>query len=132
MLIEATHHPIRYTMLDGRQVRLEPGQPVDLPETQARMLLTKAADRVRVIESPPSLYEEVQVDATTCKRPVYWDSPGQGILGPATVAYLAKETSLTGRVHFWLCINYGNSWRWIHEQTLRSRMAYDGQPGRPP
>ena len=66
-----------------------------LPETQARMLLTKAADRVRVIDPLSSealdcLYEEVQVDVATCIRPVYWESGPGKILGPGSVSYVAK------------------------------------------
>ncbi len=35
MLLEAVDRPIRYRLADGREVRLVPGQPVDLPDLQA-------------------------------------------------------------------------------------------------
>lgn len=137
MLIEATQHPIRYTLLDGRQVRLAPGHPVHLPDPQARMLLTKAADRVRVIdplsrEALDCLHEEVQVHVATCSRPVYWESGPGKILGPGSVSHVLKAKELDGRDSFWLCVEWNGGWRWVHEQTLRSKKAYAAQPARPP
>ncbi len=48
MFVEAIDHPIRYHLADGREVRLVPGQPVDLPDIQASKLLAKAQGRVKL------------------------------------------------------------------------------------
>ena len=48
MLLEAVGRPIRYRLADGREVRLVPGQPVDLPDLQADKLLAKAQGRVKL------------------------------------------------------------------------------------
>lgn len=116
MLVEAIKHPIRYTMMDGTEVRLLPGVPVDLPEPQAKTLLTKAPDRVRAIDTP--------AEPNGKHSPVYWESAGR-ILGPATVSHVAKVAD-----RFWLCIEYAESWRWITERLLRSKRDFDeqGQP----
>jgi hypothetical protein len=127
MLVEATKHPIRYTLLDGRQIRLAPGCPVDLPEAQAQTLLTKAPDRVRLVDWPSASPEAFYVEPAGCQNPVFWESQENGILGPGLVTHVAKETTATGQVRFWLCVLYRGSWRWVHEQLLRSRTAYEAQ-----
>lgn len=126
MLVEAIQHPILYRLLDGSQVRLAPGSPVDLPEEQARTLLTKAPDRVRVAGTHNDV-ETFLIDSADCRRPVYWESSNGRVLGPADVTHMAKEMTTGGEVRFWLCITYGNSWRWIHESLLRSRLSYEAQ-----
>lgn len=126
MLVEATQHPILYRLLDGRQVRLAPGSPVDLPEEQARTLLIKAPDRVRVA-APRNDVEAFLVEPAECRHPIYWETLEGRILGPAEVTHMAKETTAAGQARFWLCITYGNSWRWIHESLLRSRASYEAQ-----
>ena len=126
MLIEATQHPIRYRLLNGTQVRLAPGFPIDLPEEQAKALLTKAPDRVRMAatQSPGDGGFLAQPAES---RPVYWESENGRILGPGTVTHMAKEMTSRGEARFWLCISYGNSWRWIHESLLRTRASYEAQ-----
>src|SRR5688572_22387096 len=127
MLIEAIERPIRYRFLDGRQIRLEPGRPVDFPDSQAKALLTKAPDRVRAVGQGSMDYCSVRIESAQC-RPVYWESmENRIILGPGMVTDVIKEFTSTGQVQFWLCIAYGDSWRWIHEQLLRSRSAYEAQ-----
>ncbi len=126
MLIEAIRHPIRYRLLDGSQIRLAPGCPVNLPENQARTLLTKAPDRVRVAVAEKAPVEEFLVESAACKAAVYWESDLR-ILGPARVTHMATETTRSGQRRHWLCITYENSWRWIHEDLLRSRAAYETQ-----
>lgn len=126
MLIEATQHPIRYRLLNGTQVRLAPGFPIDLPEEQAKTLLTKAPDRVRMAATRSPNDGGFLAQPTEC-RPVYWESENGRILGPGTVTHMAKETTVCGEARFWLCITYGNSWRWIHESLLRSRASYEAQ-----
>ena len=125
MLIEAIQRPIQYRLLDGSNIRLAPGYPVDLPEEQARTLLTKAPDRVRLATAQQTEREEFLVEPSVCKSPVYWESMDGPIRGPATVTHMATETTARGLKRFWLCITYGDSWSWIHEDLLRSRAAFD-------
>jgi len=113
MLIEATSQPVRYQFRDGRQVRLELGRPVDLPEQQARALLHKAAGKVRVAST-------VTVEPAACRRLVYWESASGSLLGPATVSYFARVVEPDGREAFWLCVEFRDGWRWLHESRLRS------------
>lgn len=60
MLIEATKHPIRYTMRNGQEVRLVPGSPMEIPEAQARVLLAKAPDRVRLVPCPLTIGQTIE------------------------------------------------------------------------
>ena len=123
MLIEVTKYPIRYRLLDGNLVRLEPGSPVDLPDDQARKLLAKAQDRVRVVSISSVVEEGFRVEEAQCAHPVYWESMEGPIMGPASVTHMATEITAAGVKRFWLCITYADSWRWIHEDLLRSRAA---------
>lgn len=52
MMVEAIGEGFTYRW-PGGEVRLKPGEPVDLPDERARRLLTKAPGRVRVV--PPSI-----------------------------------------------------------------------------
>ncbi len=52
MLLEAVDCHIRYCLADGHEIRLAPGQPVDLPDSQGRTLLARAAGKVRLIREP--------------------------------------------------------------------------------
>ncbi len=54
-------------------------------------------------------------------RPVYWESDGT-ILGPAAISYVAKSGS-----QFYLCLEWQDSYRWIHESLLRSQHAFELQ-----
>ena len=51
MLIEAVDHPIRYRF-PGGEIRLEPGQPVEVEPERAAKLLAKAGTKVRAVEVP--------------------------------------------------------------------------------
>ncbi len=53
VFVEAIDHPIRYHLADGREVRLVPGQPVDLPDIQARKLLAKVPGKVKLASTRP-------------------------------------------------------------------------------
>ena len=117
MLIEAIKHPIRYTLLDGREVRLVPGEPVDIPDLPAKTLLAKAPDRVRGVEPP----YDVQ-PAGPNVRPVYWETEPGIIQGPAQVSLMARMTD-----QFWLCVEYAGTWRWINTTLLRSKQAFERQ-----
>ncbi len=50
VFVEAIDHPIRYHLTDGREVCLEPGQPLALPEDRALKLLARAKGKVRLAE----------------------------------------------------------------------------------
>ena len=60
MLIGAIKHPIRYTMRNGQEVRLVPGAPVEIPEAQAKVLLAKAPDRVRLVPCPLAIGQTIE------------------------------------------------------------------------
>lgn len=51
MLIEAVEKALTYRWPDG-EIRLIPGQPMEVPEERARRLLEKAAGKVRMVEEP--------------------------------------------------------------------------------
>jgi len=121
MLIEATKHPIRYTMRNGQEVRLIPGEPIDLPEPQAKALLAKASDRVRAVQPSDS---DMVIEPVGTISPVYWESGGR-ILGPGKVSHVARVGA-----RFWLCLELGGTWRWINSDLLRSKQAFE-QQGRP-
>jgi hypothetical protein len=53
MLIEAVDHPIRYRF-PGGEIRLEPGQPVEVEPERAAKLLARAGAKVRAVEAPSS------------------------------------------------------------------------------
>ena len=127
MLVEAIRHPIRYRLINGRDVRLAPGVPVDLPDIQAQTLLMKAPDRVRVVKSERGGAGGFVAEPAGHLEPVYWESYDKRILGPGTVTHIAKETTASGLARFWLCITYDGSWLWVHEQLLRSRASFETQ-----
>ncbi len=60
--------------LPGKELRVEPGQLVNLPKELAFKLLEKAAGKVRVVASP------VLADLISGAK-IVWDSP---IVGPCT------------------------------------------------
>ena len=76
MLLEAVGRPIRYRLADGREVRLVPGQPVDLPDLQADKLLAKAQGKVRLAATPSpcrlcgadSWWRTSQAEVWQCRR----------------------------------------------------------------
>ncbi len=80
MLLEAVDCTIRYLLADGQEIRLIPGQPVDLPDSQARKLLVRAVGRVRIVASssgPLSAGQWVQ-----------YESPLFGLLSGEVLAVL--------------------------------------------
>lgn len=119
MLVEATQHPIVYTMTNGAEVRLVPGTPVDLPEPQAKALLKKAPDRVRLVTPDPA--PAVTIEPATGCRPVYWKSRGR-IIGPGKVSHIAKDGH-----EFWCCLEFEGVVYWICNDLLRSKQAFVAQ-----
>ncbi len=129
MLIEAIARPIRYCLVDGKQVHLTPGIPTDLPEPQAQILLQKAVGQVRLVAQPPLPREEtITIQAAPCQRPVWWKSASGQILGPAQVTHFAQVTDSQGRDLFWLCLDYQGSWHWVREDRLRAKGSRKRDP----
>jgi hypothetical protein len=77
MTIECVGSPFTYRWPTG-EVRLVPGQPVELPDDRAARLLEKVPGRVRVVESAN------RIEGDPIGRMVTWDSPLFGLLS-ATV-----------------------------------------------
>ena len=83
MFVEAIDHPIRYHLTNGREVRLVPGQPVDLPDIQARKLLAMVPEKVKLTST-----------RLPCLQPgtwIEWDSPLFGLLRGEVLAVLDDE-----------------------------------------
>ncbi len=112
MLIVALK-PIKLRLDDGDQV-LTPGQPVDLPDDQARLLLAKAQGKVRLVResvggpegacglachgcgrSSPTLYRLASCwRCASCVAPgarIWWETP-RGTRGPALVSELVLNS----------------------------------------
>ena len=77
MIVECIGPPFTYRWPAG-EVRLVPGQPVELPDDRAARLLEKAPGRVRVVETAN------RADGNLIERIVSWESPLFGLLS-ATV-----------------------------------------------
>ncbi len=111
MLIVALK-PIKLRLDDGDQV-LTPGQPVDLPDEQARLVLTRAAGKVRLIREPvrgpegtcglacpgcgrssPTLYRLASCwRCASCVGPgarIWWETP-RGPRGPAGITDVVQN-----------------------------------------
>jgi hypothetical protein len=125
MLIEAIKHPIRYALRDGREVRLVPGKPIDLPEPQATALLAKAPDRVRAVGDQCASSMTIEPASPTA-RETYWETADGRILGPVVPEYLAQDGD-----EFWIVTTYQGECYWIRENRLRTRRAFQQQPIRP-
>ena len=77
MTIECIGAPFTYRWPEG-EIRLVPGQPVELSDARAARLLEKAPGRVRLVKA-----RKVEIDDLTGQI-VTWDSPLFGMLS-ATV-----------------------------------------------
>ena len=49
MLLEAVDRPFRFHFVDGSEVRLAPGAPIQLDEARARRLLERVPGKVKVV-----------------------------------------------------------------------------------
>jgi len=98
-----------------REVRLQPGQPVELPDDDGRKLVNQAGDKVRIVQAPETIVEPAAVNA----RPVYWEDSGGKLCGPAVPEFLAK-TGTGDRERFWIVVMYQGSIRWIWSDRLRT------------
>lgn len=124
MLLEATEGPIRYRLRDGREIRLEPGQAVEVPDDQARKLLSVAHPYVR----PLHAQEPCQAQAGAGK-PVFWLGT-DGVIRQGTCLLLASHRD-EGRLWGWIGAEATDGWHWIREDRLRSRKDFEAQPARP-
>ena len=137
MWVESLIKLIRVQSKRG-EVRLVPGQPVELPDDEGQQLLDQAGAKVRVVEAPKNRMEADTANPDTSdvwidppyptSREVYWLSGGR-ILGPAVIQHVAKSGSAS-REQFWLIITYQGADRWVNADLLRSRKEFASQPAR--
>jgi hypothetical protein len=83
-------------------------------------------DKLKRFEKEPDLPAEASLPAVTLEpttgcRPVYWESAGR-IVGPGQVLHVAKDGD-----RFYICLQYEDTYRWVHEGLLRSRQAFEAQ-----
>jgi hypothetical protein len=115
-LLVETSQPLTIRRSSG-DLRLVPGQPVDLPDEQALKLIAKAKGKVRAI---PSVLME---PAAANPRPIYWEAVDGQILGPALPEFLAQVGP-----QFWIVTTSEDHSRWIRSDRLRSHKAFLEQP----
>lgn len=121
MLIESSR-PLTVRFRTGI-VELKPGQPVELPESEALRLLAKAKGKVRLVESNQSM--EIEPAAENA-RPVYWEQ-ADGIVGPARPLFLGRYGNT-----FLVVAEYEGDLTTINADVLRSKKAFEAQvPLRP-
>jgi hypothetical protein len=142
----------------GQEHALTRGEHLDLPEENARRLLCKAPDKVRLVPEKRdhacyreedgvlqerrrmALYREKLTELVPSNQDlvvepaahlctVYWLSKRR-IAGPSRVVAVAKVTNMDKPSTFWLCIAHQGSWRWVHESLMRSKRDYDSQDAR--
>lgn len=121
MLIEASS-PLTVRLPSG-EIHLTPGQPVELPDEQAKRLLEKVPGKVRAVSSPEPITIE---PASPNAKPVYWERADGRIYGPARVTDLAKVgTGATEQ--FWVIVEYQGQPSWLRSDRLRSKRAFEQQ-----
>ena len=118
MQLEATGKPLKYRLRSGKEILLQPGCPVEVPDDSARSLITKAGDRVRVVSPAPVTIEP----ASSTARPVFWERADGRIYGPGTPEFLARAGD-----EFWIVTTFEAQPRWIRSDRLRSRKAFEQQ-----
>lgn len=103
-------------------IRLDPGQPVDLPVERALKLIAKAPGRVRIVE------DQVVIEpAHPNARPIYFEDIAGRILGPATPEFLAQTGHGLKSTDYWVVTTFEGQIRWIRSDRLRSKQAFDTQ-----
>lgn len=123
MLIEALA-PLRLR-LPERDLALRPGEPVELPDNQARRLMEKAGGKVRQVVRDAYGPLEMQAASPTA-RPIYWESTDGTWHGPVKPEYLGRS-GLGDSERFWVTVTYQDSILWICADLLRSRQAFEAQ-----
>jgi len=103
MLIEAVDHPIRYRF-PGGEIRLEPGQPVEVEPERAAKLLARAGAKVRAIT--PTIQPQPGDRIT-------WGASGTP-RGPATVDFLHTDPDGTG----WAFVTLSPSWVAVNTKVV--------------
>ena len=78
MLLEATHHTIRYQWPHG-EILLEPGKPVEVDDLRGLKVLAKCSPKVRVVS---------QVKETLTGKVVHFSSP---LFGDCTGRVVMEE-----------------------------------------
>lgn len=104
-------------------IQLTPGQPVDLPESDALRLLVKAKGKVRLVSVLDAVTSE---PAHPNARPVYFEREDGVIYGPARVLDLAEASAGGARRH-WVIVEFEGQWEWIVADRLRVKRAFDEQ-----
>jgi hypothetical protein len=97
----------------GNERALTPGEHLELPDENARRLLAKAPDKVRLISTDSVFEPAINV------RPVYWESCGK-LHGPGRVIGFVKMTD-AGKETFWLWVETSTGWSLISDAALRRR-----------
>ncbi len=124
MIIEAIAKPLNYRW-PGGEIRLEPGQPVHLPDDRALRLLERAGEKVRRVV--PELDPPITADpASPVTPPIYWESVDGQWHGPVKPEYLGRTGSGASE-RFWVIVTYRGATRWIQADLLRSRRAFEAQ-----
>src|SRR5262249_32291469 len=98
MLIEALM-PLK-VRVNGRVLFLDPGQPQDLSDDEARRLLAKIPDQVRVVSEPMVIEPAVRPDGSPV-RPIFWEDAAGRIVGPAVLDFVAHDAH-----SFWVVGTY--------------------------
>ena len=127
MLLEAIDRPFKFLFSDGTQVRLTPGQPVELSKDRARRLLDRAKGKVRVIScldqrdggTNPRPDPPVIGEPHPNPRPCYWEAR-DGTIRRGLVTMLGRYGS-----EFWVLIEEGPHWVWTRDYNLRSKAQWE-------
>ena len=122
MFLEAITRPIKYRLNDGRELVMEPGVPVEMPDLAGRRLLHKAVGKVReVFQSSDVVLDLAAPNAT----PLFWERTGS-IIGPGTPEFLAKVGD-GPTASYWVVAQYEGQPVWINSNMLRSRRQFEAQ-----
>ena len=95
MLIEAL--TLLEMKLPGKELRVEPGQLVNLPEELAFKLLEKAAGKVRVV-APPVLADLIPGAKIVWESPIVGSCTGEIALPPENGWLVVRNHSVTGNL----------------------------------
>jgi len=120
MLIEALT-PLKVHLHD-RELLLDLGHPQELADDDARRLLAKVPDKVRMVERVRVAIHPAVRPGGTALRPIYFEDVYGRILGPAAPEFLAQDGAA-----FWIVATVNGELRWIRSDRLRSQVAFETQ-----